>query len=413
MVQSRVAFGSSRERPTQLSRKAAARTTRRNSSSIPFFLPKRNDTDWVTLADGMAVADDTLWRWAGGVEGGLVNQRTGGHINYRGEGLVRGHGDKPPFRAAAAGRGTRLHRVPIRADAHRQDAPPCERPPATFALRFPPPFADWLAVRSRLTGLLLRMVDASHPPFSGYNCSAYSAQLREALLPWSSGGLSPTAIDMVFWNEMLPKVPAQNPEPVLSPARCEGPEDGFRGPLWRWYAPHVAAVLAARHPRLIKAVLRGACVGPRLEGGGQPVLELAWDRLAAQSLEEELARSAVDACDYPWVLLLDGTGPPRELLPSLRRGATVFKQASPYAEHWYARLRPWEHFVPVAENLADLPARVRWASDHPEEAAAIGARGRALAESLHELELACYWWQLLTAFAPLQSHLPRRLAARA
>ncbi|EOD39861.1 hypothetical protein EMIHUDRAFT_223423 [Emiliania huxleyi CCMP1516] len=217
MVQSRVAFGSSRERPTQLSRKAAARTTRRNSSSIPFFLPKRNDTDWVTLADGMAVADDTLWRWAGGVEGGLVNQRTGGHINYRGEGLVRGHGDKPPFRAAAAGRGTRLHRVPIRADAHRQDAPPCERPPATFALRF----------------------------------------------------------------------------------------------------------------------------------------------------------------------------------------------------HWYARLRPWEHFVPVAENLADLPARVRWASDHPEEAAAIGARGRALAESLHELELACYWWQLLTAFAPLQSHLPRRLAARA
>lgn len=113
------------------------------------------------------------------------------------------------------------------------------------------------------------------------------------------------------------------------------------------------------------------------------------------------------------MLLLDGTGPPRELLPSLRRGATVFKQASPYAEHWYARLRPWEHFVPVAENLADLPARVRWASDHPEEAAAIGARGRALAESLHELELACYWWQLLTAFAPLQSHLPRRLAARA
>ena len=68
------------------------------------------------------------------------------------------------------------------------------------------------------------------------------------------------------------------------------------------------------------------------------VLELAWDRLAAQSLEEELRRSAVrreargkaaiggaspdevDVCDYPWVLLLDGTGPPRELLPSLRRG---------------------------------------------------------------------------------------------
>jgi len=42
----------------------------------------------------------------------------------------------------------------------------------------PPPFADWLAVRSRLTGLLLRMVDASHPPFSGWEGVAAKARQK-------------------------------------------------------------------------------------------------------------------------------------------------------------------------------------------------------------------------------------------
>jgi hypothetical protein len=113
------------------------------------------------------------------------------------------------------------------------------------------------------------------------------------------------------------------------------------------------------------------------------------------------------ACDYRWLLLLDGTGPPRQLLTRLRQGFTVFRQASPYRQHFDAALQPWRHFVPVEENLSDLPARVRWAAANPEQAAAIARRGRAWALSMHQLEIACYWWQLLTAMAPLQQHTPR------
>eukprot|EP00962_Isochrysis_galbana_P009243 scaffold2584_cov113-Isochrysis_galbana.AAC.10 len=600
---------------------------REHCAPLPQWPPSRfsADQDWVPLADGADVAADTLWRWEGGRSGRLLNQASRGYLNYRGAGLVRGHGDTPPFVAApASAKGTLLHLEAVTAEPYRQDAPPCGRAPATFALRFveggtylevdasdgtlfarvsecsdlalclwdlepqPAPNAGWLALRSRLTGRLMRMVDKTHVPFGGwdgvshkaqlklaselraqraaaaaaisgsapcplrpgvaaepgwhFNGSVYSAQIRDALEPWHAGGLSATALDAVFWHQLyppqnkaeqpslhmsllrgglrfvwqprdgepggipppnstdaallamlgrisrlvvlpeielvahtfgLPAIPKQNPEPVLAPvtdaahadipapsvwawaaatadqprcpaartrrsqllieAQCEGPVDGFRGPLWRWYPPHLAAMAAARQPRLMHAVLRRACSGPLLPGGGLPVLEAAWGRLAGESLARTLADAGQAAaarrearhpraapvgsgvssepegaaCDYRWLLLLDGTGPPRQLLTRLRQGFTVFRQASPYRQHFEPALQPWRHFVPVQENLADLPARVRWAAANPEQAAAIARRGRAWALSLHQLEIACYWWQLLTAMAPLQDHAPR------
>mmetsp|Transcript_24920 Transcript_24920/g.67302 ORF Transcript_24920/g.67302 Transcript_24920/m.67302 type:complete len:95 (-) Transcript_24920:403-687(-) len=49
-------------------------------------------------------------------------------------------------------------------------------------------------------------------------------------------------------------------------------------------------------------------------------------------------------------------------------GATLFKQSSPYAEHWYPLLKPWENMIPVKETLEDLPEKAKWAQEHPAEA---------------------------------------------
>ena len=96
-----------------------------------------HDQDWVPSADGTQVAPDTLWRWEGGSQGRLLNQGSGGYLNYRGDGFVRGHGDSPPFVAArATAKGTLITREAVGAEPFRQDAPPCARLPATFALRF-------------------------------------------------------------------------------------------------------------------------------------------------------------------------------------------------------------------------------------------------------------------------------------
>ena len=132
--------------------------------------------------------------------------------------------------------------------------------------------------------------------------------------------------------------------------------------------------------------------------------------------------------------MLEGRGPARGLVAALGRGTTVFRQARHrhtdlsvthtrarthtrthiscrqgpfYVEFFSALLVPWTHYVPVADNLADLAERVAWAEANPARAAEIGAAGQLLASRLHAHEIACFWWQLLTAFAPLQDFEPR------
>lgn len=63
----------------------------------------------------------------------------------------------------------------------------------------------------------------------------------------------------------------------------------------------------------------------------------------------------------------------------LHAGRPLLLAKRPWVEHYHAQLVAWEHFIPVREDLADLPERVRWAHTHTDEAARIGANGQAFA----------------------------------
>ena len=254
---------------------------------------------------------------------------------------------------------------------------------------------------------------------------------------------------------------------LLLQSECRGSVDGFRGPLWRFYAPHRATLLAATPPLLGRIVISApgeACTGPAAEG---LALEAAWDAKAAAELRAETRaaaattaaaataiaaagggvsaaadkawaspeavaaspeavagspeavtslpqgaragtpRSHLNPCAFAWELILDGQGPPHGLLAALARGATVLRQASPYEEAFTRLLVPWTHYVPVADNLADLAERVAWLVTNPQAAAHIASNGQRLARRLHRHELACIWWQLLSALAPLEDFVPR------
>ncbi|KAL1518452.1 hypothetical protein AB1Y20_002744 [Prymnesium parvum] len=597
------------------------------------------EQDWVPMADGAAVEPATLWRWDGEARGHLRNERSGGHLNARPEGYVRGHGNPPQHagRAAPRAASTELLRTEVELDRYAPRRREC-RAGRTVSLKFVKsgyvhvtqdgviwarmnecsddpaclfdiePHANGLiSLRSRLTGRLLRMVDSTHPPFRGwggvtapaarlkpprrlrreerraanalsaaarcpvrpsaaaapagwaYNASSFAALVRRSLAPWHGGGLSATAVDVAYWREMfpyenryerptlhisiwegsvyykwqpppddapsaagratppaassdrtllqmlsrlaqivslpdvefvahtasLPKVAAQNPELVVSPssdaahtdipipspslytsllspraalgaaavrggvcpplatrtprllllAACDGPPDGHRAPLWRYYAVHRAALLSRALPRLMRVELRGACLAA---GEGRLPLEEAWAEKALREMRAELGEPALrvarreaaegvprgrvvvnaaalcaadaHACDYQWILQLDGAGPPPRFAQRLAQGFVVFKQESPYYEYFYSLLQPWEHYIPVSDSLHDLPARLIWARDHPAEAHAIAARAQLAVARLHLHDAACFWWQLLSAMAPLQTHEPRHSA---
>ena len=72
------------------------------------------------------------------------------------------------------------------------------------------------------------------------------------------------------------------------------------------------------------------------------------------------------------------------LFQKLLTGSPVLKVASErgYRQWYYDRLVPWDNFVPVAADMSDLRENVLWLLEHDNLAREIGARGRALAESM-------------------------------
>lgn len=69
----------------------------------------------------------------------------------------------------------------------------------------------------------------------------------------------------------------------------------------------------------------------------------------------------------------------------------VLKQDSPYYEHFYHQLKPWEHYVPVRRDLSDLKERVLWAQEHDDEAYRIAQNARKFAnENLLPQHIVCY-----------------------
>ena len=68
----------------------------------------------------------------------------------------------------------------------------------------------------------------------------------------------------------------------------------------------------------------------------------------------------------------------------LHFGCCVLKVDSQfgYRQWYYDRIGPWEHFVPVRADMADLAEKVAWVRSHDREARDIAMRGQAFARSM-------------------------------
>ena len=188
---------------------------------------------------------------------------------------------------------------------------------------------------------------------------------------------------------------------------CNGPTRGWRGPLWKFYPRKRANRLSAASGGTIDAGVFDHCDSPKLSPA-----EWAWDA----QMEKEMTRHApkqriepfANNCRHRHLLHIDGNVASSRLASELHVGSTIFKQHSFSNEYFYPLLRPWEHYVPVAANLRDVPEKLAWAKANPQRAEAIAAAGTRFArEHLHVASISCYWWQLLTAFAELQDFQPR------
>lgn len=89
--------------------------------------------------------------------------------------------------------------------------------------------------------------------------------------------------------------------------------------------------------------------------------------------------SLADHCRYRYLIDLQGVGYSGRVKLLLFAGRPLFLQSRRWREFFYDGLVPFEHFIPVQEDLGDLSAQIDWAESHPDHARRIAEQGREYA----------------------------------
>ncbi|KAL2080797.1 hypothetical protein ACEWY4_022650 [Coilia grayii] len=106
---------------------------------------------------------------------------------------------------------------------------------------------------------------------------------------------------------------------------------------------------------------------------------------------------------YKYQINIDGTVAAYRLPYLLVGGSVVLKQDSPYYEHFYSQLRPWQHYIPFKADLSDLLDKIRWARNHDDEARKIALAGQEFARThLMGDNIFCYYFRLFQEYAKRQ-----------
>ncbi|XP_055386486.1 protein O-glucosyltransferase 2-like [Condylostylus longicornis] len=94
---------------------------------------------------------------------------------------------------------------------------------------------------------------------------------------------------------------------------------------------------------------------------------------------------------YKFQINIDGSVASYRLPYLLGGDGTVFKQESPFYEHFYLKLIPNKHFIPIKRDLSDLVSKIKWAKENDARAREIAKEGRKFAESnLLSSHIYCY-----------------------
>ena len=92
----------------------------------------------------------------------------------------------------------------------------------------------------------------------------------------------------------------------------------------------------------------------------------------------------LEMAHYRWLLDLDGNVNSWGLLWKLLSGSCVIRIQSDRGQWFHHRLKPWQHLVPIAQDLSDLQEQLEWCQHNPRTCAEIAAEGQQLALAVLE-----------------------------
>lgn len=142
--------------------------------------------------------------------------------------------------------------------------------------------------------------------------------------------------------------------------------------------------LSQRHPDLIDAKLTNMFFFKHETDLGEVVKHISF----------------FDFFQYKYQINIDGTVAAYRLPYLLAGDSVVLKQESPYYEHFYKQLKPYQHYIPFKRDMSDLLEKLRWAHDHDGQAQKIGKAGQAFVrDNLMPRDIFCYHSILFKEYA--------------
>lgn len=114
--------------------------------------------------------------------------------------------------------------------------------------------------------------------------------------------------------------------------------------------------------------------------------------------------SLMDHPRYKYLISVDAIVAATPRFPHiLHSNSVAFKDSTDSILWFFKAVKPYEHFIPIKEDLSDLFSQLEWAKNHEEECVKISARARKLAsEYLTHEAIYQYLYRLLEAYAAKQ-----------
>jgi Glycosyl transferase family 90 len=113
--------------------------------------------------------------------------------------------------------------------------------------------------------------------------------------------------------------------------------------------------------------------------------------------------SFFDFFRYKYQINIDGTVSSYRFPYLLAGNSVVLKQNSPYYEHFYHKINPYQHYIPYERDpTIDLVERIQWLKDHELEAKMISFNARQFVrDNLMPRNIYCYYALLFEKFSKL------------
>ena len=93
-----------------------------------------------------------------------------------------------------------------------------------------------------------------------------------------------------------------------------------------------------------------------------------------------------DMVEYKYILNIDGNASTWDATAwKMNSGSVIFKVDAPWVQWFYSEYLPYEHYIPIKDDMSDLQEKYRWCEEHQEECEKIVENSKRLFQKVYKM----------------------------